>query len=253
MPGVDDGASTEAESRSGVNALWAQGVRTIVATPHIDGSLTGRGVQLAARLAEIDLGWQRLVGLAREPYPQLVLRRGAEVALDTPEPDLTDARLRLAGTSFVLVEFPHMTVPPHSARVIQHIVAAGYTPIIAHPERYANMTSESRLPHEWRAAGALLQMNAGSLTGRYGADARTIAYTLLQRGLTDFMCSDFHARGRPATAGARQELIEMDAREHADLMMNVNPTRMLAGQAPIPVPPLATGRTLLQRVKRWLR
>ena len=253
IPGVDDGASSDGEARAGLDALWAQGVRTIVATPHIDGSLTARSEDIGRRLAEIDGGWQRLVQLAREPYPQLGLRRGAEIALDTPEPDLSDVRLRLAGTVYVLVEFPYMTVPPHSARVIQHIVTDGYVPIIAHPERYGNMTVESRLPNEWRAAGALLQMNAGSITGRYGSEARNIAYVMLQRGVIDFMCSDFHARGRPAISSARQELTELGARELADLMMHVNPARMLSGQVPIPVPPLPGGRTLLQRMRRWLR
>src|SRR5688572_30349046 len=148
MPGVDDGATDDAEARTGLEALWAQGIRILVATPHIDGSLTRQTPQLGHRLAELDEGWRRLQNVAAERYPELVLKRGAEVMLDTPDPDVTESRLRLAGGKYVLVEYPFMMVPPQSARVLDHLLAAGHIPIIAHPERYANLTPASPLPQE---------------------------------------------------------------------------------------------------------
>jgi HEAT repeat protein len=64
----------------------------------------------------------------------MTVLRGVELMLDTPQPILQDARLRLAGSSFVLMEFPFMSVPPRSAAVISEIRNAGVLPIIAHPE-----------------------------------------------------------------------------------------------------------------------
>jgi protein-tyrosine phosphatase len=253
MPGVDDGAADDAEARAGLDALWAQGVQLIVATPHIEGSLTQHSRQLEVRLAELDEGWRRLQDAAADRYAGLVLKRGAEVMLDTPDPDVSDGRIRLDGGKYVLVEYPFMMVPPQSARVLDHIVAGGHIPIIAHPERYANVTTSSTLPQEWREHGALLQVNAGSITGRYGPQARANVLLLLQRGFADFMCSDYHARGIPATSSAYAALLQVDGREHAELLMNVNPRRVLEGEMPIPVPALTVERSLGARVRRWFR
>jgi protein-tyrosine phosphatase len=253
MPGVDDGAADDAEARAGLDAMWAQGVRTIVATPHVDGSLTLQRPALASRLAQVDTGFRRLQDVAAESHPELELKRGAEVMLDTPELDLSDERLRLGGGNYVLVEYPYMLVPPQSARVLDYIVGRGHVPIIAHPERYVNVTVTSALPQEWREHRAFLQVNAGSITGRYGPQARSNALALLQRGFVDFICSDYHARGVPATTSARQALTELDGAEHADLLLNVNPRRMLAGEAPLAVPPLHIETSLTARVRRWFR
>jgi protein-tyrosine phosphatase len=253
MPGVDDGAVTDEEAEAGLGFMWAEGIRALVATPHVDGSVTERPADLIQRLAELDEGWQRLCAVGAARYPQLKLYRGAEVALDAVEPDVSDERLRLAGGPFVLVEFPYMSVPPHSSRVLTHIAGRGYQPIIAHPERYANMTPESRLPAEWRSYGALLQVNAGSLSGRYGTLARANVLSLLQRGEADYLCSDYHARGHPASASAHRLLLELNAGEQADLLMRVNPQRMLDGQPPIPVTPLQLRRSLSARVRGWFK
>lgn len=253
IPDVDDGASDEAQSAAALHAFLAQGISQIIATPHVDASLAARGDALQERLAEIDAGWARLEAVARAECPDMTVLRGAEIMLDTPEPHLSDARLRLNGGTFVLVEYPFMAVPPQSARVLRHIIDAGHTPVVAHPERYSGITPESRLPAEWRATGALLQVNAGSLTGRYGDAARSNALSLLAHGQVDYICSDYHARGRPSTGSARRFLSEqMDGAEQAELLTVVNPRRLIEGERPIPVAPLRQ-RTGWDRLFRWIR
>ena len=253
MPGVDDGAVDETETAAAIEAFLANGIAQFVATPHVDGSLSLRADVLRDRLDELDEGWRRLSAVLQR-YPGISAHRGAEVMLDTPEPDLSDARLRLAGGSFALVEFPFMTIPPMSTRVIEFLRSAGVVPIIAHPERYVGMNPTSPLPAEWRQAGAHLQVNAGSLTGRYGQGPRVHAFALLERGLVDYMCSDYHARGRPATTSARHLLEELRGGEQAELLFSVNPRRMLNGEPPLPVPPWRPQRTLWQRLRRrWKR
>jgi protein-tyrosine phosphatase len=252
MPAVDDGARDDAEAAGGLAAFQEQGIMRIVATPHVQGSLTQRADRLEARLLEIDRGWSRLQSIARERYPELTVQRGAEIMLDTPDLDLTDSRLRLAGGRCALVEYPYMSVPPQSTRVLEQLVRAGVTPIIAHPERYDGVTPAGDLARAWRDAGALLQLNAGSLTGRYGPAARVNALSMLEHGLADFMCSDYHSRGRPATADARRVLHALGGSEYADLLLCVNSRLMLDGSEPLPVPPLRTRRGILARLRRWL-
>jgi protein-tyrosine phosphatase len=251
MPAVDDGATSESEARAALRSLADEGVVTVVATPHFDGSCSVRGEVAERRLSELDEGWRTLSRIAGEVGVDV--RRGAEIALDVPEPALGDARLRLGGGRFVLVEFPHMTVPPQSTRVIEYLRRHDCIPVVAHPERYAGVDAALELPRAWRTAGAYLQVNGPSLLGRYGEDARKSALGLLANGLADYLSSDFHARGRAGVRSARDALRALDGSEQAELLMETNPGRLLAGLAPIPVPPLPARAGLLGRLAVWRR
>lgn len=254
IPGVDDGASTIEESREALAAMADQGVTALVTTSHLEGSLTLQAEALAGALESIDRGWEELESLAAEEFPQLTLRRGLEVMLNTPRVDLSDPRLRLAGTSFVLVEFPYMTVPPNSTEAIFALKMQGWKPVIAHPERYTGVDGELEVVSEWRRVGGLLQVNSGSLLGRYGDEAKSTAWRLLARGWVSYVAGDYHARGRFHSGEARAKLQEKGGREQAELLFSVNPGRLLQDEAPLPVPPLARARrTLWQRLMPWSR
>jgi protein-tyrosine phosphatase len=241
IPGVDDGAQSLAESEVALAAFAANGVTAFAASPHVDGSLSIQPGRLQARLAEIDVGWARLTALRAEKFPGMRIVRAAEVLLDVPEPDLSDPRLRINGGKFFLVEFPYMTVPPHSARVLNALSQSGYTPVLAHPERYQGINS-IELAIEWKLAGAHLQLNGGSLLGRYGNHARKMAFLLLEHGVADYLCSDYHARGAPLINEYGQLLQEQGAAEQAHTLMRTNPARLLDGQGPVPIAPLRPAR-----------
>src|SRR5690242_5303918 len=136
VPGVDDGAADLPQALAALAAFAAQGVDTVVATPHVSGAATLDPAALARTLARLDRGWEALRAAAAADFPALRLERGAEVMLDVPAPDLADPRLRLAGTPFVLVEFPFMAVPPHAGEALARLREAGWRPVLAHPERY---------------------------------------------------------------------------------------------------------------------
>ena len=246
-PGVDDGAQDKPEAAAAIEAFAADGVTGVVVTPHFDANLTLNQVEFQKRIAEIDAGWDRLQEVAKA-YPKLTFYRGAELLLDVPEPDLSDARIRLNGGRFFLMEFPFMMIPPQSARVVRGLTGQGYTPIIAHPERYHGMAAHLDQASEWKQAGALLQVNGGSLLGRYGAEPRRIAFQLLQRGWVDYLCSDYHARGNPLVAEYRRLLESHDAAEQAHTLMTTNPERMLAGQLPLPVTALRIKQSIWTRM-----
>ena len=72
------------------------------------------------------------------------------------------------------------------------------------------------------------------------------------RGLADYLCSDFHARGRPSTAHALSILREMGAGEQAGTLTAVNPARLLEGEPPVPVEPIPRQTGLMQRLRQWL-
>jgi protein-tyrosine phosphatase len=235
IPGVDDGASDRAETAEALAAFAGQGVTALVATPHVQLVKPGRG-SIEVRLAEIDRGWIELEEVARGSG--IAVHRGAELRLDAPDPDLSDPRLRLAGTRFVLVEFPYFTVPPRSAHMLAAIAKRGWSPIVAHPERYSGLDDDLSVVREWREAGASVQVNGPSVLGRYGQSARADALALLKHGLVDFLCSDYHARGRLRIDEWYEALVGMGGREQAELLMVTNPARVLRDERPLPVAPL---------------
>ena len=217
MPGVDDGAKDLEESRAALLAFREDGVEAAVTTPHLKGSLTQMPDVLERRLDELDRAWQCVSAMVSREFPGFEFHRGVEMMLDTPDPDASDPRLRLAGGPFVLVEFPFMSVPPRSTNVLAKLCRQGWVPIVAHPESYQGLDREVNLPGEWRAAGAYLQVNSASLIGRYGPDAQRVAMQLLGRGWVDYLSSDYHARGKPRVASARRLLTELGGEEHVQL------------------------------------
>ncbi len=235
IPGVDDGAATIDESRGGLKAMSASGITGVIATPHLAASQieTRAATGYLDRVAE---AWIELESLVEKEFPRIKLARGFEVMLDTPHPKLDDPLFRLAKTNFVLVEFPFMAIPPNSAYVIRELSESGLIPIIAHPERYVNMEPNVPLLPRWKEAGAYLQINAGSIVGAYGNKPKKLVWDILGAGYADYMCSDYHARGKCYVGAAAEELKKNGlSAQLSTLVMNAK--NVVRDQRPDPVAP----------------
>ncbi len=280
LPGVDDGARDPEQGVAALRAFREQSVGTVIATPHLDASITERSALLEGRLAAFDAALEALEeALAGSELggaePALRLERGVELKLDAPEPQLGDPRIRLAGTRFVLVEFPAFQMPPYGARQLAAIRDEGWVPVLAHPERYAGVADALDRAAGWREAGAYFQLNGGSLVGYYGPQVEEAAWGLLEAGWVDYLSSDYHARGVPdvraACSAIQRTAAVADGREVEDvephaaeaepggakaesdgasvreaavrrvvrLLTESNPARLLRGLEPQSVPPLA--------------
>ena len=252
VPGVDDGARTVDDVLEGVGRMVERGIRKIITTPHLDGSLSLESDRLEERLATVDEAFDRAAQAVGEQYPDVVFRRGHEVMLDVPDVRLDDPRMRLAGTSFVLVEWPRMHLPPGTPKVLERLVADGWRPIVAHPERYVGSTLE--VLASWKEVGAYLQVNYGSLLSRYGTEARALAHRIIRRGWADYLASDFHGRPelRLYVEGARDRLEELGGREALVHLCLTNPARIFRDEPPLPVPALPVEQGFWAKVKEFL-
>lgn len=148
-----------------------------------------------------------------------------------------------------------MQVPPGTVPVIEGIVRQGYLPVIAHPERYANLAAPMNSPDTWREAGALLQVNHGSLVGQYGPRARDNALRILASGWADVLSSDFHAREHLILhVSPVWELF--DRAGAADVFHQLvvdNPGRMLRDEEVASVSPVELDRGLWGRLKGLIK
>ena len=253
IPAVDDGSQSVEDSLVAVEKMSAQGITHIITTPHFQASTVKQPAEFDAQMKKIDAAWEILVEAVRKNFPRMKLDRGVELALDDPDPVVTDPRLRLAGTRFVLVEFPWFNIPPDSVEPLMRLKSAGVTPIVAHPERYHNIDPGFGIAQEWRRAGAFLQINAASLTGGYGPRIEQNAWQCLRLGVVDYLSSDYHARGVCAVAGARDRVAARGGAEQLKLLAGHNGDRLLNGLDPLSISQLGTSPPWWRRLVRAFR
>jgi protein-tyrosine phosphatase len=199
----------------------------------------------------MDEGWGEISAAVAEEHPELVFRRGFEVRMDVPDLAFDDSRIRLGDTSYILIEWPGMQVPPGTAEVVHHVRSRGLRPLIAHIERYSGRRDRVAQAREWRSRGALLQVNLGSLVGRHGSRARTVAFQLLRDGLVDVLATDFH--GRPQYEihidTVSERLRKAGADEQLLLLTSTNPHRIIRDEETEIVPPMPVAGGLWGRLK----
>lgn len=250
LPGVDDGARDLEESLEALAALERRGVTRVVATPHFRASLLERPARADSRLSLFDSAYDVLAEAVAGSDLTISIGRGCEFKLDAPVADLSDERLRLEGTRAVLVEFGAFQLPPFAGNQLRAVSEAGWTPVLAHPERYFGVESAFDRVAEWVSAGTLLQVNARSLTGGYGSGPRQVAGELIARGWVTCVASDYHARGGTEWGGALQLLrtaraagagefgpgSASDVEDWVQALVCDNPRRLLADE---PVTPIA--------------
>jgi protein-tyrosine phosphatase len=185
LPGLDDGAADLAEAVSICRAASADGVTTLAATPHVRDDHPTRPEEMERLLEEL----RAAVGGA------IALLPGGEVALeelDRPEEELL--RFALAGIpEYLLVETPYLGWPLDIADRLFRLRAAGVTPVLAHPERNAELQRRPELVEPLVATGTLVQLTAASVDGRLGDRAARCARVLIERGSAHLIASDAHA------------------------------------------------------------
>ena len=238
LPGVDDGSPSIDASRPVLEWFSAEGVETVVCTPHLSASAAGQAGATRDRHAALLADLVAAVPGA----PQLIL--GWEIMLDEPGVDLTGRELALGTSKAVLVEFPRTSPPGNGAAELFRIRMSGAVPVLAHPERYWGCTVEA--VREWRRCGAVIQMDAIMLFGKSPMSA--LARELIAHGLVDCMASDNHADRRSLRA-AHEWVAETASEEQAAILTRENPRRILADEPTIHVAPLARRRGMGERLR----
>ncbi len=224
VPGVDDGAQTPDESLAMARAALADGVRQVVATPHIP----------FAGMTREEFG-QRLESLRQVLAGQganLEVHLGAEVSL---EPDIlrwlaAGLAWPIGATRYVLVELPFFVLPPYTEDVIFRLQVEGYKPILAHPERNALLAAKPERLQVLVERGVLVQITTTSILGGFGVQAKSAAQAFLERGWVHVLASDAHsANHRPPllteAARAAERIVGADAWR----LVSTNPAAILGG------------------------
>lgn len=191
LPGIDDGPPTVEASLDLARAAVELGTAQIAATPHIDAHF-----HLGPADRDAPLGALR-AALEAEGIPLTVIP-GAEIALERYL-DLTDAELealRLGDGEFLLLEAPLSTAAGAFDRFLAGLLGRGVRMLIAHPERCPEFQRRPEKLADLVRAGALAQVTAASLAGRFGSPVQDAALHMLAEGLVHDIASDAHSAER---------------------------------------------------------
>jgi len=185
LPGLDDGPRDVAGTREILAAAREEGIERIAATPHVRDDHPTDPADM-----------ERLVDEANALAMDVEVLPGGELDLRYLQ-GLDDATLRRFGLggnpSLLLVETPYVGWPLDLGERLFRLRAAGITPVLAHPERNAEVQARPELLESLVSSGALTQLTAAALDGREGRRAKHCALTLLERGLAHLIASDAHA------------------------------------------------------------
>lgn len=188
LPDLDDGPDTVAESIRLAQTAFEAGTRTIVATPHILNLFDEN------RNAIIVHEYAALKKRLESELPDLELLLGSEIYFRPDMSDLTHFEAATINNTgrYMLVEFPLPDLPGGFERELENLRENGVVPIVAHPERNAVIMRNPSLIGQMIAGGALIQVNAGSLTGFFGGSVKKVAHNLLKKGWVHLIASDAH-------------------------------------------------------------
>lgn len=203
LPGIDDGPRDVSAALALLRALEAEGVTRVCATPHVNPEYPTTVERRDGALAAVREA-------ASEAGLTITVEQGGELDLEHAMA-WSDEELQpfaLADGRALLIEFPWGgTWPLALAPTCRALRLRGFLPIVAHPERSRIVQSAPERIDKLAVAGAIIQVTAGSLTGRFGTSARESAETLIATRRVHVIASDAHdAATRPPELGAARAL-----------------------------------------------
>lgn len=230
LPGMDDGSGNFSDSIEMAKLAAASGTRCIVATPHCNvpkmfqNHWTSETYVLLDRL-------QKEVDARNIPVKFFP---GQEIFLASDFlPLIKEGKLIPINYSrYLLVEFGTYENASVVIRKLQKILAEGYVPIVAHPERYSFVHEYDDMVYRMKEIGCLVQINKGSLKGRFGRKAMRSAFNILGNFEADFIASDGHSQysRTPYLADAYEIISERFSADYADFLLNENPQKVLRNE-----------------------
>ncbi|WP_100615821.1 tyrosine-protein phosphatase [Confluentibacter citreus] len=188
LPGIDDGAKDTQESLDLIEKLMGLGIKQFMPTPHIMQDFYPNTFET------IGDAYQKLLdALPRKILKDITINPAAEYMLDNHFDILLETEnLYPLKDKYVLVEMSYFQAPIHFEDIMFKLKTKGYTPILAHPERYPFYHNKLEYYKELKKLGCLFQLNLLSLGDHYGKNVQKTALHLLNDQLIDFVGSDVH-------------------------------------------------------------
>ncbi|MGG3907178.1 tyrosine-protein phosphatase [Geobacillus stearothermophilus] len=228
LPGVDDGAQTMDDAIAMAKAAVDEGITTIIATPH------HRNGKYDNPAPNVITAVQRLNEQLQQNQIPLTVLAGQEVRIhgDVLKHWEQGDILSLTGeTPYILIEFPSDHVPRYANQLLFEMQLKGLTPVIAHPERNAEIIEKPDRLYELVQKGVLTQVTAASVVGRFGKNIQKFSMQLIEANWVHFIASDAHnLTSRSFQLRAAYDAIDREFGINAVYFFQENAELLVSGQ-----------------------
>lgn len=224
---LDDGSGSLEESVAMAKIARESGTDIIVATPHTNVSRSSPNY-ISKEITDRVLLLQKAL---EEKNIKVKILLGQEIFCNDRTADLfAEGKLiTLNNSKYPLIEFDFLEYSDSVYNKLEKIIAQGYKPIVAHPERYKFTREDDKAIYKLKNMGCLLQVNKGSIVGAFGRNAEYVAHRLLDKRLADFVASDAHSpyMRTPYMANVHELICEDYSSDYADFLFEDNPKAVL--------------------------
>jgi tyrosine-protein phosphatase YwqE len=188
IPGIDDGSQDMDTSLQLINGLIELGYRKLVTTPHIMKDMYPNTREIIVQK------FQLLNTEVRKQHPGIELHASAEYFLDDHFTEILEKKesLLTIGGNKVLVEFSFANPSLSLKEDLFDMQMQGYTPVLAHPERYMYLEKNKDFCDELKGMGCFFQLNILSLNNYYGKNVHDFAHYLIKRNYYELLGTDLH-------------------------------------------------------------
>lgn len=216
--GTDDGPRDLESSVAQAEAAAADGITHLVCTPHANSTWEFNPEQNQAKLAMIRerVGDKLTLGLGCDFH---LSYDNIQEALEKP------TKFTINQGGYLLVEFADFVIPEQIGETFYEFSLRGMRPILTHPERNPILQRNPERLAEWLQGNCLVQITAGSLEGRFGKEAQSVAWDLLAKNWVHFIATDAHnLEKRPPYLRAVYEAVgKKFGKATAERLCEVNP------------------------------
>ena len=187
LPNIDDGSKSIEETSILLEEMALLGINKCIATPHTMPNVWDNSSDF---IQETFLNTKSNLP---KNLDQMLHRVSSEYMMDeTFIERLQNEKLLAIKDNIVLVEMSYLNPTIDLKNILFQLQIKGYTPLLAHPERYLYYHNSKQDYFRLKELGCLFQLNLLSTIEYYGKSVTTIADFLLANNLIDFVGSDIH-------------------------------------------------------------
>lgn len=225
IPGVDDGAHDMETSMRMLQLAADDGISEIILTPHNKPGHRPMDFSKLALKVEDMRSWL----LGKKIGIKLYIGNEIYYRSDLVSEMENGHAVTLAGSRYVLVEFNPSDYYDHIRNGLYTLLMNGYYPILAHAERYREIRAKKSGMSDLREMGCYIQVNAGSVMGKFGFDTRQYSRKLLKQELVHFIATDAHDVGKraPHLSACADYMIKKYGEDYAAQLLYDNPSSVI--------------------------
>lgn len=188
LPGIDDGSKSIEESINIINGLIDLGYSQLLCTPHVMHDFYRNSTET------IEYGLNNIKEELLKRSINIKIEASAEYYFDEELLKRVSERdiITFGKEKYILFEFSYFNEHQGIFEGVTDMIQAGYTPVLAHPERYPYYVMNLSKYDKLKGMGVKFQLNLLSFSGYYGDSAIHGVNYLIDKGYVDFIGTDIH-------------------------------------------------------------